>query len=749
MSRAPDGPPGRHHLWYARPATDWQSQALPIGNGRLGAMLFGGPERDRIQFNEQSLWGGANDYDNALAGRPDDDFDLSDTGFGCYRPFGDLLLTFVPARGPVAVDGAGRVTDYHRTLDLETGIHSTGFAVAGQRVRREAFASRSADVLVLRYQAAHPGPLDCDIALTSAQGAPVTVDAAARTAAFRGRLGNGLRYAAGLRLADTDGVVTAVGARLRVRTATWMTLLLDARTDYRMDASAGWRGSAPEPAVEAALDAAVDRPYPTLRATHLADSTEVARRVSVTWGDSDEDLRALPTDARLARYRTGGEDPALEQTMVALGRYLLYSSSRPGGLPANLQGLWNDSDRPPWACDYHTNINVQMAYWAAETTDLGDSHRALVEFVRQVAVPSRVATRHAFGADTRGWTARTSQSIFGGNAWEWNTVASAWYAQHLYEHWAFSRDRAYLRDVAHPMIREICEFWQDRLIERDGVLVAPDGWSPEHGPREHGVTYDQQIVADLFGNYLDCAEALDVDAGYRAVVADLRTRLAPHRIGRWGQLQEWRTDRDDPDDVHRHTSHLFAVFPGRQITPATTPDLAAAALVSLTARCGERDGVPFDESAVRGDSRRSWTWPWRAAVFARLGEAQRARHMIRGLLRYNTLENLLCDHPPMQMDGNVGVTAAVVEMLLQSHQGLVHLLPALPREWADGEFRGLRARGGYRVDCTWREGRVVDFAVVADRAPHRDPVRVRVDGADVWVTPTAPGAGPRPGSAPR
>ncbi|MFI7081122.1 glycosyl hydrolase family 95 catalytic domain-containing protein [Micromonospora sp. NPDC049903] len=753
MPREPDGPPGRHRLWYARPATDWQSQALPIGNGRLGAMLFGGPQRDRIQFNEQSLWGGANDYDNARAGRPDDVFDLSDTGFGCYRPFGDLLLTFALPSGPVAADVPGRdgdrVTDYHRALDLESGIHTTGFAVAGQRVRREAFASRADDVLVLRYQAAHTGPLDCDIDLTSAQGAPTTVDAATRTAAFRGRLGNGLRYAAGLRLTDTDGVVTAVGGRLRVRAATWMTLLLDARTDYRMDACAGWRGTAPEPAVEATLDAAAARSYPTLRETHLADSLAVARRVSVSWGHHDEDLLALPTDARLARYRAGGEDAALEQTMFVLGRYLLHSSSRPGGLPANLQGLWNDSDRPPWACDYHTNINVQMAYWAAETTDLGDSHRALVEFVRQVAVPSRVATRHAFGVDTRGWTARTSQSIFGGNAWEWNTVASAWYAQHLYEHWAFTPDHAYLRDTAYPMIREICEFWQDRLIERDGRLVAPDGWSPEHGPREHGVTYDQQIVADLFDNYRDCAEALDVDAAHRAVVADLRARLAPHRIGRWGQLQEWLTDRDDPDDVHRHTSHLFAVFPGRRITPTATPDLAAAALVSLAARCGERDGVPFDESTVRGDSRRSWTWPWRAAVFARLGEAQRARHMIRGLLRYNTLDNLLCDHPPMQLDGNFGVTAAVVEMLLQSHQGVVHLLPALPREWADGAFRGLRARGGYRVDCTWRDGRVVDFTIVADRAPHRDPVRVRVDGEDVWVTPTAPGAAPPPGSSPR
>ena len=428
----------------------------------------------------------------------------------------------------------------------------------------------------------------------------------------------------------------------------------------------------------------------------------------------------------------------LEQTMFQYGRYLLASCSRPGGLPANLQGLWNDSNKAPWASDYHNNINVQMNYWGAESTNLAECHLPLIDFVEASLEPCRIATRKAFGEKIRGWTARTSQSVFGGNGWQWNIPASAWYAQHIYEHWAFTQDREYLKKQGYPMVKEVCEYWEDHLKKLpDGTLVAPNGWSPEHGPREDGVMHDQQMIWDLFQNYLDMAKALGVDQEYQLKVADMQAHLAPNKIGKWGQLQEWQTDRDDANDQHRHISHLFAVYPGRQITVSGTPDFAKAAIISLRSRSGnygKNENTPFTVGSTVGDSRRSWTWPWRCGVWARLGEAERAGIMVRGLLTHNTLPNLFCNHPPFQMDGNFGITGAIAEMLLQSQDGTLTLLPACPKDWAKkGSFSGLCARGGFTVDCAWQDGQVTAYRIMSS-TPRQ--VKMRVNGENTTITST-------------
>ncbi|MBU4460025.1 MAG: glycoside hydrolase N-terminal domain-containing protein, partial [Verrucomicrobia bacterium] len=531
-------------LRYDRPAKTWSAEALPVGNGRLGAMVFGGIGTERIQFNEDSLWTG----------------DLNPSGdyktMGAYQNFGDVLIDLDAAAAPDEAVPAG----YVRSLALTDGVHRVVFHSGGATHLRETFASHPDQVIVVRWSADRPGAVSGTVRLQGAHGETTAADGA--SLAFGGALSNGLKYAAYVRVRAKSGAVTAEGGTVRLSGCDEAVLLLAAGTDYAMDAAAGWRGAAPGPRRQAQLDAAAGRTFGELLARHVADHRSLADRASVTLGSSPPAVSALTTDRRLARCKAGESDPELEALLFQYGRYLLAASSRRPGLPANLQGLWNDSNTPAWSSDYHSNINIQMNYWPAEPANLAECALPFFDLVMAMRGSSRTATRAEFGK-VRGWTARTSHNIFGGHGWKWNLPSSAWYALHFWEHGAFGDDPAFLRDTAYPMAKEVCEFWIDHLKTLpDGTVVVPNGWSPEHGPTEDGVAHDQQIVRELFTFTARMAEDLGVDPEFRAQIAALRDRLAGPKVGRWGQLQEWMEDRDDPKDQHRHTSHLFAVFPG-------------------------------------------------------------------------------------------------------------------------------------------------------------------------------------------
>lgn len=707
-------------LWYEQPARRWV-EALPVGNGSLGGMVFGGATNERVQFNEQTLWLG------------------SETEMGSYQPFGDVLIEW----------SQSEATDYRRELDLRDATHRVSYRSDGARFLRETFASYPDQVLVMQCTADKPGSHTGTIRLTDMHKALIRAEGNQLTA--RGTLTNGLAYEAQLWVLHEGGQVAASGDSLAITGADSVTLLLAAGTAFVNDPMQHWRGEHPHQRLTQRLKAASQMTFAQLRANHVSDYQQLFNRVSLDLGPVTS---GAPTDQRLAARKAGQADPALEALLFQYGRYLLISSSRPGGLPANLQGIWNADLKPAWYSGYTTDINTEMNYWPAEPTALPECAQPLFDWLRNVAVASKRSGDPRITAQ-RGWYNYSTINPMGaGSKWGVHKPGSAWLVQHLWEHYAFGGDKEFLRTVAYPALKDVVEFWATELVARpDGKLVSPDGWSPEHGPVQvkgktvikegertphPGVSYDQQIVWDLFNNYIEASEALGVDAEYRAKVVAMRAQLLGPQIGRWGQIQEWMEDVDDPQDHHRHTSHLFALHPGRQISPLTTPELAAAAKVTLNAR---------------GDKATGWSKAWKINFWARLHDGARAHQLIGELFKVSILDNLFDTHPPFQMDGNWGYTSGVTEMLLQSHiripetgnlkpeggreaagtqvsgfksqVSLLHLLPALPPAWPEGCVTGLRARGGFVVDIAWKDGKATRWRIAA--AEPRE-VTIRVNG---------------------